>query len=306
MFSTAVFVHQSSHPTRRRIGAAVVLLTSVALLASACSDDGGGTAAAGEAAAPADPAESAYCRTALEWQVHELTPFDDSDPATLEQYMGEYVGFYESAAGDAPAELQEDWDLALEGLTTQLVPVMERYDYDIARMQAEATPEEAAVLQEPPPDIAAAQDRIHAYEAEVCGAGQPAPAAGAHFTGSPDSAYCQAVRRFDEATGTIQAAGFAPEDLQAFVTSGQAEELLTAMVDAAPEEIAADGAAVLDYERQIRLPLLAAYDYDVRRILLEGDAGERAQFQYTDPAISGPFTRTAAYDAQVCGVEGGE
>jgi len=306
MFSIAVLTHQSDHPTRRRVLAALLLLTGVALLATACGDDGGAAAAADEDAVAADPAESPYCRTALEWQVHELTPFDDSDPAALEQYMGEYVGFYESAAAQSPPELQQDWDLALDGLTTQLVPVMARYGYDIARMQAEATPEEAAVLQEPPPDIAAAQDRIHAYEAEVCGAGQPAPAADAHFTGSARSAYCSALAGFDEAAGEVADAGFAPEDLEAFVTGGRAEDLLAAMVDAAPEEIAADGAAVLDYERQIRFPLLAAYDYDVRRILLEGDAEERAQFQYTDPAISGPFTRTAAYDAQVCGVGDGE
>src|SRR5262245_27140676 len=159
-------------PTRTTLIAAV--LAGLALLAAACADDGpstsrtapetGGGDAETETATVTDEAESPYCRTALAWQVHELTPHDDGDPAAVRSWMDDYVGFTEEAAAAAPQPILADWELNATQIADVLYVTMERFGFDAERAAAEATPEEMAILMEPPPDVAAAQDRIHAYE----------------------------------------------------------------------------------------------------------------------------------------------
>ena len=280
------------------------LPVAAALFLAACGDD----TRTEEAALPdeptsttlaADDPESPYCRTALEWQVHELVPADETDPAAIEAYMGDYVEFAETAAAQAPPVIAEDWELSSTQIAEVLYPTMESFGFDPERAAAEATPEEMAAMNEPPPEVAAAQERIHAYESDVCAAGQPAPAE-AEFAGSGGEAYCAAVAAFDEAVGEVAAGGFAAEDLEA-LAAGDAVALIEATAETAPPELADDATALVAYELDVRFPLFAAYDYDVARILREAPYDERRQFHYTDPAIVDAFARTLAYDEQVCG-----
>jgi hypothetical protein len=47
--------------------------------------------------------------------------------------------------------------------------------------------------------------------------------------------------------------------------------------------------------------VLEKFDYDLRRILLEGSAEDIAVFTYWDPAIVDHDSRVTAYQEQVCG-----
>lgn len=298
-------------PKTRRPVSLVAFLAALALLA-ACGDDSSSDSAASAdgatgattAAVAVDDAESPYCRTALDYAASGLTPVDDSDPVAFEAYVGAYVEFVETAAAQAPAELADAWALNAEAITTQFAPLFERYGYDVARIEAEATPEEQALLNEPPPDIAEAQASILEYESLVCGAGQPPAAEDEEFSGPADSPYCEASNGVDAAMGEVVAAGVQPEDFEALLTSGDIDAFLATQDETAPEEIAEDVVVVNDFTRDELIPLMEAYDYDARAILLEGSAAERLVFQSADPAVLDEFTRVEAYDEQVCGGAG--
>ena len=49
--------------------------------------------------------------------------------------------------------------------------------------------------------------------------------------------------------------------------------------------------------------LVARYDYDVRRLLLEGSQHDREVFSYLVPEVRSAYARTAAYEAQLCDIE---
>lgn len=300
----------------RRIPGVLALLVALTLLAAACSSDDSssasgdstdattatGATSATEAGSAADDPESPFCRTALDWQVHELTPVDQSDPAVLETYMSEYAAFATQSAEQAPESISDDAQLVADGITDDLLPLMERYGYDGARFEAEATDEEKALLDAPPPEVDAAQNRIHEYEALVCGAGQP-PAADVDFTGAADSPYCQTSIDLDEAVGSVAENGFDPAEVEEVYTSDEVSQLFDDGADNAPAEIAEDVGAVNEFVRTEQLPLMESYGFDVRELLSTASAEERAVFQYTAPAIIDHFARTLAYDEQVCGIE---
>ena len=179
--------------TTHRITTTLGLVLFAATITSACVGDGDGDGDGGSDSA----ADGPYCKIARNWTAHEMSSVDESDPAQLKKYIGEYVAFITAAAKEAPADIATDWKMTSSGFESTVVPVLEKYGYSIDRIMAEATPEEQAV-QEPPPDVAAAQDRVRAYEARVCMTGQPA-AADVEFAGPADAEYCQASKRLDEA-----------------------------------------------------------------------------------------------------------
>ncbi|HET9602504.1 MAG TPA: hypothetical protein VFP08_12980 [Acidimicrobiales bacterium] len=304
-----MFNHMSDHPARRRTVAVFCLLVGVALLATACGDDGRSSESAEAAPATAAPkaaaseAESDYCRNALEWQVHELVPFDESDPAATEEYFGDFVAFVDEATASAPGELADGWTLVSDTVHTVLVPILERYDYDFGRAHAEATPEEAALLTEPPPEVAAAQEHNKAYEALACGVGQPLAAESESFTGPADSAYCDASRVLAGVVEEVQSSSAQPADVESLLTSDDAIDALTSGAEAAPAEIADDVTAVTAFTLDRKLPLLEEWSFDFRSFLLEASLEERAVFYYSDPSIRDQFARVLAYDQQVCGYE---
>lgn len=292
---------------RRPALVAVAGLLAVVSLA-ACGDDSSSSADRSATdptttTALVDDPESPYCRTALEWQVHELDPVDQSDPDALHAYFDDYVEFYATATEQAPDEIADDWAVSNDALNNLLVPVVERYGYDVARMAAEGTPEEAALFDDPPAEVVAAQTATHAYESRVCGAGQPAAATDVTFTGDADSTYCRNAAEFDGAFGEIVANGAQADEVEAFMTDSDNLEALATAYEDAPEDIAADEQALDEFAVDVQLPVIESYDFDFRRLLLEASPDERARFQYTDPEIREQFMRVQAYAEQVCGAE---
>ena len=67
-----------------------------------------------------------------------------------------------------------------------------------------------------------------------------------------------------------------------------------------PSEIAADVKADNEWVRNRKLKVLEEFDYDLRRLLLEGSAEDLAVFTYLDPAIVEQDSRVEAYVEQVC------
>src|SRR5262245_59692244 len=122
---------------------AIQLTFAAALLVTAgsCGDDDSNAATAEPdptAALTADPAESAYCDVAVEWAIHEYTPFDDSDPVAFRAYWSEWTEFKENAVETAPDEIKEDWVLRADTENQVLVPILEKYDFDTAVMMEQA------------------------------------------------------------------------------------------------------------------------------------------------------------------------
>jgi hypothetical protein len=270
--------------TNRRIACTLAAVSITASLGAAC----GGTAAA----------DSAYCKATRQWAVHELTPRDEGDPAGERVYMGEFLAFADEAVKTAPKEVRPDWTMALSAFRATFVPLMEEYGYSIARIEAEATPDEQAAL-EAPPEAAAAQARVHAYDARVCGSEQPAAAVVA-FPGPAATAYCDAVNTFEASMDEVQAGGFQPEAFEGVVRSPGFTEWIEGSKASAPPEIRDDVVTMAAFVQERVLPVLERYDFDVRRLLLDGSAKERAIFQSTDPRVFGAFTRTSAYEEQLC------
>jgi hypothetical protein len=290
--------------TAHRIATTLALAAIAAAALAGCGDDDDDTASPTSAALAAAPAaESAYCRASLDWTVHELTPVDDSDPAQIRSYFDEYGAFVTESRAVAPPEIQADWTLNANGFATILVPVLEKYGYSIERVATEGTPEEQALLDEPPADIAAAQDRIQAYDASVCGSRQP-PAADVHFDGPAATAYCEALAEYEDAIDEAFGTGDDPGAVEAFVTSPRFAELQSATVAAAPPEIQEDVAASEAFTTERAVPTLERYGYDIRRLLVEGTVDDRTVFQSADPAVRDAFGRVVAYDEQMCGVDG--
>ena len=226
-----------------------------------------------------------------------MTTIDESDPAQLRTYIGEYVAFNTAAAKEAPAEIATDWKMTSSAFESTVVPVLEKYGYSIHRIMAEATPEEQAV-QEAPPDLAAAQDRIHAYEARTCMTGQPA-AADVTFAGPADADYCEATKTLD-AIADQTANDWSPESVKAFVTSPDFSGLYEAGVAAAPPEIHDDVEAIATFMSSKVVPTLERHGYDMRRVFVDGPASDLAILQSWDPAIVDSYRRVVAYEDQLC------
>ena len=57
-----------------------------------------------------------------------------------------------------------------------------------------------------------------------------------------------------------------------------------------------------EWVRTRKLTMLEKFDYDLRRLMLEGSAEDLAVFTYWDPAIVEQDSRVSAYVEQVCGM----
>jgi hypothetical protein len=281
------------HPTSFRSAVACLALAALGLAACGGDDDD-------NAQANTSDAESAYCNTAREWLVYALTQYDPSDPAALEQYMDEYVAFHREAAEQAPASIDDDWALNRSSVEEQLIPVFEKYGYSIQRIEAEATPEEQATAMEPPPDVQAAQERIHAYEREVCAAGLPV-AADVEFEGPADEEYCAAVLADSDMAN--QVALTEPDAVRAELTSPEFAERQQKLLDTAPDEIRDDVATFRTFVTEQQTPLIEKYGYDIPKVLLHGTQHEREVLNYGTSDVKDAYARIIAYEEQLCGVE---
>jgi hypothetical protein len=117
---------------------------------------------------------------------------------------------------------------------------------------------------------------------------------------SATKAYCAAGAAQKQGLEKVAASGFDPDTFRAHVTSDTFLRALDEQDAKAPPEISADVKADNAWVRDHKLKVLAKYDYDLRRVLLEGSADELAEFTYFDPAIARQDSRVEAYQAQLC------
>ena len=274
------------------------------MLAAGCggSDD--------ETALPAEQVEafgSPYCVTARTWAVHELDGGGDGayargGPPALKKWWGEQLAYLRTSLQQAPPEVREAEAINERVIRTQLTPLLEKYGFDYQRVSTEAAPSELAFADHPPREVANAQDVRNLYQNRVCGYGGSPPAAEVAFTKSAAAKpYCEAVAAQMHGLEKVASSGFDPEAFRTYATSSGFLDALEAQDAAAPPEIAADVKTDNEWVRTRKLELLEEFDYDLRRLMLEGSAEELAAFNYFDPAIEKQDSRVVAYAQQVCG-----
>ena len=88
-----------------------------------------------------------------------------------------------------------------------------------------------------------------------------------------------------------------PVAMRKLVTGSQVRALMAAMEDAAPDQLKADVVTMDDFTRDKSFPVLRRYGYNVRHLILDGTAADRAIFQSTD---SGPARKTAPESLAAC------
>lgn len=281
--------------TRRTIPWAIA---AALLLGAGCGDDDNNEESEGSDEAPAAETaagDSEYCEVAVDWAIHEMTPFDDTDPVAFRAYWDTYTTFTGDALTAAPEEIASDWQLKVEW-ESGLTRILEKYDFDGAAMQAQGTPEEAAAF-EAPEDAAAAQDRILTYESEVCGAQQPQPA-DVSYDGEEPGSYCELVAAQDEMAAEALASGD-PDQLEAAFS--ELEAGADALVDAAPDAIKDDVADLTAWTSQRQEPVAEEYGWDFAAAMREGTIQQRLDLNRADAGIRDQFARVIAYEEQVCG-----
>jgi hypothetical protein len=304
----------STHHISARFLTATAALTGLALVTVGCSSStpkatsAATTATTVVAQTAPDPNDSAYCQTARKWMVHEFNGEGDAftdDPVAFKKYWTEYMDFIATATKQSPAEIRADWPVGYDPLQ-QFTPILEKYDYNIARIKAEGTPAELAVGKRmdegPGPKAQAAQDAVHEYEGRVCQTAQP-PAADVSFANvTPNKAYCEDAQAANEAVGQqIIAKKWSVDAVRTFVTSDGYAAMYDKAKANAPAEIKGDVEADADWSTNQQVDVLEKYGYDARKLFLEGSAADRAIFQKSDPAIADHYARTVAYEEQVCG-----
>jgi hypothetical protein len=301
----------------RSISSTALSLATLSLVALAsCGDDDTGTAATPAATTPATTAiaattasasaaealpgavvmytgafDSPYCVTARDWVAHELQEFEPSeDPAVNRAYFVEYRTFIDKAAAQAPADIAADWTL-FNAAQVKYEAILEHYNYDGARIEAEATDEEKAYLDTPPPAEQQAQENFHRYEAEVCHAGELLPAE-VSYTGDANSEFCQLAEDPSNVTP--------PEELEEYFAGGAAARLADDRIAAAPPEIKADVEIEEGWKVEQTPILLAAHGWDFARVLREGTEEELLALTYAAPEVRDANARLGAYYEQVC------
>jgi hypothetical protein len=294
----------SSTPRLPVLSAIVALILGLAMLA------GCGGSNDKETALPAAQVEafgSPYCITAREWAVHELDGSADGayasgGPAALKKWWSEQLTYLKTSVQQAPPELHDAEAIVERAYRTRLTPLFEKYGFDFKRIEAEASPSENA-LAEPTPEEQNAQQASDLYKDRVCGYGNSPPPADVTFTASAASkAYCKAAAAQQVGLEKVVSSGFDPGAFRTYVTSDGFLDALDAQDAAAPPEIAADVETDNEWVRTRKLELLKEFDYDLRRLMLEGSAEDLAVFTYFDPAIVVHDSRVTAYVQQVCGM----
>ena len=249
---------------------------------------------------------SPYCVTARQWAVQELDGGGDGayargGPAALKRWWGVQLAYLKTSLRQAPPEVRVAEALNERVIRTRLTPIMEKYGFDYRRAATEASASERAFVQDPPPEVANAQATRNAYQTRVCGYRGSPPAAEVTFAPSPAAKpYCKAVAVQSAAFEKVISSGFDPEALRVYVASDGFQQAMDAQDATAPAEIADDVEANNEWNRTRKVELLEQFDYDLRRLMVEGSAEELAAWNYMDPAIVEQESRVAAYLEQVC------
>jgi hypothetical protein len=298
-----------SAPVRRRVPGASTLMVvlGAAVLAAGCG--GGDDSAAALSAEQVASFSSPYCVTARKWAVHELNGGGDGayareGPDGFKTWWKEQLAALKLSVAQAPAVIRDAEAVNEKAIRTRLTPLVEKYGFDFERIAAEATPAETAFADHPPASVANAQQARNEYQNRVCGyGGSPPPARVAFEKSAASKAYCEAAAAQQTGIGTVAEAGVTAAAFRAYATSDQFLDALDAQDATAPPEIADDVKTDNEWVREHKLTLLEKYDYDYRRLVLEGSAEELSAFNYFDPRVEEHDSRVSAYAQQVCGIE---
>lgn len=117
------------------------------------------------------------------------------------------------------------------------------------------------------------------------------------FEGDADSEWCGYYRTLDEMPDLFGSEASTPEEVEE--QFGEAQLVADQLVDAAPDEIAEQTAAVAGAFEALG-EVLARYDWDFARFSQEGTPEEFAVFE--DPELEAASDDLEAYATQVCGI----
>lgn len=278
---------------------ALLVLAVVSALTTGCagSDETMFTPVAGS--------DGAYCKTYRAWKVYELDgggAFDQPDPAALRTWWNAYVIAEETMLRDAPTEISDAVGIKVGRIRTVMTPLLERYDFDLDRIQREGTAaEQAAFYGLPPAEVEKAQEAQYAYEDRACGTVPTPPPADVAFEPGPSSEpFCLALGAFDRELERVASSKFDPNLLRTFVTGDRFTKVLDELDATAPAEIAEDVEADTDWFRTRWTDVMAAHDYDVRSVYLDANPEDLAVFNRTHPDVLDHASRTTAYEDQIC------
>jgi hypothetical protein len=112
--------------------------------------------------------------------------------------------------------------------------------------------------------------------------------------------YCAAQGAFNGGLENIAASRFDPDVMRTVVTGESFTESLDALERSAPDEIGANQEAQSEWFRARWSNVVAEFDYDIRRIWLDGTPEDRAVFHLFHPDVVRHESRLRAYQEQVC------
>jgi hypothetical protein len=293
---------------RKRSNRSIVLFAVIAaiMVLVGCAGAPKATRPSASIASPVEGFDSPYCVTARTWAVHELNGGGDGayargGPAALKNWWDEQLTYLATSLQQVPPVIHDAEAINERAIRTVLTPLLEKYGFDFERVQAEASPSEKALGDHPTPEVAKAQETRNLYQDRVCGYGGPPRAADVTFTANAAAEpYCKAAAAQRKGSEEVASSGFDPEVFRSYATADSFSEGLDALDATAPSEIAPDVKAVNEWTRKRWLTVAEKFDYDYRRILLEGSAGDVAAFTFWDAAIVEHDSRVTAYQEQVC------
>lgn len=281
-------------------GALGALALGLAVLAG-CGGSNGGA----EAFTPVPGSDSTYCHTYRSWKMYELDgggAFDQPNAAALRTWWNAYLVAEETMLREAPSEIRDAVGVKVGHIRAVMTPLLEKYDFDLKRIQREGTAaEQAAFYGLPPPEVDKAQEAQYAYEDTVCGAAPTPPPADVTFeVGGSSKRFCTAMSAFNGELDRIASSRFDPDVLRTVVTGDRFSELLDRLDDTAPADIAEDVRADTEWFRTRWSDVIAEYEYDIRGIYVNAMPEELAVFNRTHPDVLEHASRTTAYEDQVC------
>ena len=259
----------------------------------------------GVAVTPVAGSDNAYCQAYRAWKVYELDAggaFDQPNPAALRTWWNAYLVAEETMLREAPSEIRDAVGVKVARIRIVMTPLLERYDFDVKRIQREgAAAEQAAFFGLPPAEVDKAQEAQYAYEDRTCGTAPSPPAADVAFeAGASSNAFCAALGSLDREIEKVASSKFDPAVLRTLVTGNRFSEVLDGLDAAAPAEIAADVQADTEWFRTRWSDVMAEHGYDIRGIYVGGTPEELAVFNRTHPDVLEHTSRTTAYEDQVC------
>jgi hypothetical protein len=134
----------------------------------------------------------------------------------------------------------------------------------------------------------------------VCGVATPAPADIVFEADSSSEAYCAALSPFNDGFAEVESSRFDPETMRAVFTSARFTQSLDSLEESAPADISEDQEDASEWFRTRWSDVVAAFDYDIRRIWLDGTPEDRAVFTLSHQDVVEQRSRLAAYEEQLC------